>query len=937
MTRGTQNEETRLMAAVLMRRSVAAATLATLVTGVAPMAVSLAAPSTFAASSITTDPAPDSSNVVAANRPKIVATFNDTPASGSITLTENGGSSTNLCGTPVINQQKHTVTCQPKSDLDTTKKYDAVGTATDSAGHKAKTATLTFTVDYPVLDGPSSAPVPNGTLTGGGENIVAAFNEAVTGNDKTTAPDGAFKLFEVNADGSRGLQLGGAITFDDTPVVGSGKTVTFNPTANLANGRYEAVLFVHGQLSNGDPNPDATGQADYSVFINNSAPFNLNIPVPQYRDSTGATRPFANTANNTAFPFSGFAAPGLTVTVSVTDPKDPNPLTNSYSDSADVAPCASAPSCPWTVPVDISGMTSPQNDVDWTASVQDVNGQPSSNPPTATASKQSPKATFDVDYSAPPTPTVAKGSEPAISSDSKTVTVSATESGTTDVVSYLVTITDGEGNKVTPSIPSQNQNLPATPIDVTSLDDGQLSIIIQAVDDVGNVSKPQSSPYHVTKDVGLEPNLGTSILSSDSGDTTFVEAEQESVSSPTKVTVGFTQNIKQSYQDQTKLPPATNDSSMCIASQNGNCIQGNAATVSSDHRSISMKVTSKLADGTYEVQVHTYSQGNCPDKTVQNSQGYNCEQFAGIVKDPNTGQPFTFTVDSTKPVVTITSFTNPVTAKNEKNVSVKGTVDKKVSTVQLLITSSGSSTAKLLANAAITQTTWAAGPLDLSSLPDGRLTIRATAKKSNGLAGHDTAHAKMQAHLSVLSETTNHHKVTAGHAIKISGHLSDETGQAIAHVDISVRPRFSTGHFGKAQTVVTDASGRYVAKFVPKHSATYYARYDGSPQHDGAKTHTARTLVRFKVAFTSPDQGARVSSPVSISGKVSPHRKGALVSIYLRTGSGKKLVGTARLNKHSHFRTKVALPAGKDKIFASVKKASRNLAGKSRLLTLHVS
>src|SRR4051794_29277877 len=111
------------MAAVLLRRSVAAATLATIATALVPAAVSVAAPSAFAASSITTEPAPDS-GVVAANRPTIVATFNDTPASGSIKLTENGGSSSNLCGTAVIDAQKHQVRCQPSSDLGDGKKYD---------------------------------------------------------------------------------------------------------------------------------------------------------------------------------------------------------------------------------------------------------------------------------------------------------------------------------------------------------------------------------------------------------------------------------------------------------------------------------------------------------------------------------------------------------------------------------------------------------------------------------------------------------------------------------------------------------------------------------------------------------------------------------------------------------------------------------------------
>src|SRR4051794_24610990 len=177
------------MAAVVLRRSVAAAALATIATSIVPATLAHAA--AFAATSITTKPAPDSSNVVAANRPQVVATFNAAPASGSIKLTVHGGDTTNLCGTPVIDQSKHTVTCQPTDDLDTTKSYDAYGTATNSAGDKAKTSTLTFTVDYPVLDGDNSTPTPGGSFIDGSQDLTAAFSEGISGDDKTFDAKGA--------------------------------------------------------------------------------------------------------------------------------------------------------------------------------------------------------------------------------------------------------------------------------------------------------------------------------------------------------------------------------------------------------------------------------------------------------------------------------------------------------------------------------------------------------------------------------------------------------------------------------------------------------------------------------------------------------------------------------------------------------------------------
>jgi hypothetical protein len=383
---------------------------------------------------------------------------------------------------------------------------------------------------------------------------------------------------------------------------------------------------------------------------------------------------------------------------------------------------------------------------------------------------------------------------------------------------------------------------------------------------------------------------------------------------------------------------------MCIASQNGNCLQSSAATVNSDNHSISMSVKDPLADGLYEVRVTTYSAGNCPNKTVLNSNGYKCESFSGLVTDPNSGQPFQFRVDSSKPTIAITTFPNPVTAKNEKNVNISGTVSKTASTVQLIISSSGG-TSKLLYNATITPRSntsdptadWASGPLDLSSLPDGKLTIKATAKKSNGTTAHDTAHAKMAAHLSHLTAAVSRSRAVAGKQLKVSGVLTDEHHNPIANAVVNVRPRFAPGDFGKAVAAVANGNGAYTAKVTAKRNATYVAKYDGSPQHDGVKATTKRVLVHYAVTITAPNFGDNVSSPVTVKGKVAPHHKGAMVTIYRHTSSGNVVVGKDRLNKHSRFSAKVVLPPGKDVIFAKVTKSSHNLAGKSKRLTLHVS
>ena len=820
----------------------------------------------------------------------------------------------------------------------------------------------------PAIDKSASIPAPNGSLATTGSDISAVFDQQITGQDgdsgtkcKDTsgATQCAFVLYEVNADGSRGVRLPGTTSFTSSgnPVTGVQDTVVFHHNFALVNGAaYEAVVQVFGVDSNGKKVASMVTNLDYKVFVNTTAPYNLS--APQY----------ANTQNNTAFPLSGFAPSGFTVTVTVPNSSDPSGL-HDASASTFVEPCASAPLCPWTAAVDISGFSSPQSNVNWSASEQDANGNPSSGIETSAPAS----AKFTIDYSKPDIPS--SNPTPKVTSDATTHTatlsVNATEAdnaNTTDVTSYLITVTDPSNNKITQTFQSSGNDLPAKTMDVSGLDDGQLTVLIQAVDSHGNVSDsscasvPPNSPCskysdsNLVKTAGLAPSLDTSVLTTSGGDTTFTQVQQgQSVLSPSKVTVGFTQTIKESWMDCCgggSGPPTTHHSSMCIATPNGNCIQSGTPTVASDNKSISMKVGSKLADGSYAVRVLTYSQSNCPDLTPADYANPNgrrpsdCEQYNDLVRVPGTGAPgtvFTFTVSSTKPTITIDSYTHPVTAKNEKSAAFSGTVTKSVSSVQLLVKSSGSST-KLFFPAVVTQptnsadpnATWSVSGADLSSLPDGTLTIKATAKTSSGLTGTATKQAQMKAHQAVLTEKANKGKVTFGHHVKVTGKLTDAAGAAISGENVTVKAKYRSGS-SKAITAITDSTGHYAAFITPKHNATLVASYAGSPQHDGVTVRTAKVGVRFAVKFTSPKNGASTSSTVHVAGTVKPSHAGASVTFYRQTSSGKVVVGHATLNKKSQFSATLVLPPGTDKIFATVKATKSNLAGKSNLLTLHVS
>lgn len=931
------------MAGLFARRSTLTAAVAALATVVTPFSgAALGAPAAFSASSITTSPAPDSNNVVQANRPQIIATFSDDLASSStITLTEKG-KSTNLCSSFQVSDTH--VRCTPSADLSLDKTYDAVGHGVSKSGAKADTDKLEFTVDYPKFDGDNSAPVPNGAVVSGNEALTAQFNEEVTGNKDTHAADGAFKVFEVNPDGSRGTQLPGTIAFPSSPITGSDNSVTF--TGSLTNGKYEAVILVNGVNSDGNINHAATGTADYYFFIDNRPPANLSSPA------------YANNVNDTAFPFSGTAAPGLTVNVTVPDTSDPTGLSDATG-SGVVPTCDAAPDCPWTVEVDVSGLGDSADDsahpgqkkadIDWTANTSDA------------ASKTSAGAAgppFAKDTSAPSQPTVKQPKDG--SSVTTTVPVEATDNtaSPSDVTSYHVTVTDPENNTVEQDIPANaSHDLAPTTVDISPLDDGDLTVLIQAQDAAGNRSDapsqfpPGQTPSpHVTKKTSFLPNLSTSTLTGGGADTTFTDATTHAVHSPSKVTLKFSQTVTLSYTDNSKLMNTSHKSSMCVATLQGNCVAGGAPTLTDDKHGIVITLANPLPDRSYTIVATTYAAGLCPDVNPGGTD--NCQQdggrFSGQVQDPSTGQPFTFTVDTTPPTVAVTTISpKPITASGVTNVTISGTVSPDVDAargVQLVLKSSGGGARRIVqagvtpAASGASAATWSATGIDLSAMPDGTLTVTAKAFDTAGNSGTDKATAKLAAHRSKLTSSVSDGRIGYGHAVTVHGRLTDPNGDGIVSATITIQPRLDSGRKGRPTTATTDSKGRWSVLAAPQHNTTYTASYAGStttPLHDAVSNHHARVRVHARIVITSPDAG-KVSSPVKVKGKVSPRKRGTLVKLYRKTAHGRKLLGTDRLNRHSHFSIRTKLPKGKIRIFATVGATRSNLGDTSPKLRLRV-
>lgn len=907
------------MATLSARRSAAVAVAAVAATIASPL-TGAASAAAFAATGITTQPKPDSSNVVAANRPTVIASFNANLANtSSITLTVKGDS-TNLCNAFTVKDKD--VSCAPTADLDKSKTYVAVGHGVSTSGAKADTKPLEFTVDYPAFEGDKSTPIAGGSVIDGSETLTAQFDEPVVADKNVPG----FRVFEYSSTSGRGDEIPGTVSYGGNPLTGSDGTVSYKANAPLQPGGYEAVVFVHGDDGSGGPAPDALGTADYRFWVDNTAPSQLLVGNCFFNGQDGKC--YANNQNSPKMQFTGVAAPGLTVKVTVPN-SSTSPLASDATGSALVQPCGTAPSCPWKVTVDISGNDDNSNQ-SWSAQASDSSGA---------TTPSSEGGHFTKDTTKPDAPTVSP--TPTISDDSRTVTLGATDAST-DVGAYVVTITDPEGNSIAPTYPAVNHNLPTQTIDVTGLDDGTLSIIVQAQDNAGNLSDAQSSPFKVKKDQGVFPNLNTSTLSTPAGDTTFLEAEGHAVQPPSKVTLRFTQPIKASRT--VGFPQQTEKSSMYISTPNGNLAVGGTVKFTDDGRGMTLDVPKdKLVDGhTYGIHAVALSKNNCPNGSTSDPNPP-CDKFQGVVKDLATGHNFTFTIDNTPPTVAVTKISpDPIGPDDVGSVSVSGTVSPDARTVQLAITSSGGKGTRV-ASATVTPpssagspATWSADGLDLSAIPDGHLTVLAKATDEVGLVGRAKGKATLAAHVSTLTARVDDHRVKYRKAVTVSGRLTDEHGDPIADATISVEPKFDNGRRGAAQNALTDDHGRWSLVETPKQNSKFIATYAGSttsPIHDAAKD-GARTYVHAFLKFTKPGKGDSVGHNVRVKGKVKPNKKHEKVRIYLKTGHGKKLLGTDRLNKHSRWSLKVHLPAGKDRLIAKIGKTEGNLGGRSATLTL---
>ena len=661
---------------------------------------------------VTSVPAP-SNGFVQANRPTFVGTFTGTITDASTMSVTQAGKPVDC--PPVITGAK--ISCTPSVDLVNGKTYTVSAHGIAAADHAAADAGPTDFADaHPTLS--ASAPGFGGSIVSG--PLSATFANADSSIGISTDPaKSTFQVYDL-FNGSRGNRLNGSVTYTQSSpgtVLGGGSaTDTINFSGSLQPGEYEAVIHVDGTTSSGGDNPAAFDDEDFNFWVTNAPPTALHAPA------------VINNVNETSAQFAGEASPGLTETVTVNG-KSTNVVGQeqnvSVTGSVVVPNCSSAPSCPWTAKVDVSGLN--DGTLTWTAVGKDHNGN---------ATQSANGAAVQKDTTAPTVDAVTAPSPPQ---GSNAVSVSATSSSA-DVVSYDVTITDAENNKVGPTtVGASNHNLPATSFSLQGLDDGQLTVSVVARDGAGNVSAPVTA--NPTKNVGLQPELTLSNVTAGGTAMSFLEASIHPIQSPTKMTLHFTEPIIASWTDNSKQPTGsggtTYKSTMCLRDIHGNCVNA-TVTFPSDGHSMTANIPSRLAESSYTVTATAWPGAFCKDVSYSPtgaSPDPRClnGRFSGTVT--NNGQPLTFVVDTTPPRAPTIFMPSLIDASSIHSVGVHGTGDPG-STILVKVTSSGGG-GLVIANpqgqptAVGSNGTWSFAT-DFIALPDGTLNVSAVASDAAG-------------------------------------------------------------------------------------------------------------------------------------------------------------------------------------------------------------
>lgn len=609
--------------------------------------------------------------------------------------------------------------------------------------------------------------------------------------------------------------------------------------AALANGGYsvnglnlsslnDGTLTVTAVATDVAGNPSAAG----------STTTRKDVLPPQ---ATTVVKPaFVNLANVAAVPISG-VVPGSgtdlgTVVLTITDTG-----AGQVDKTATVAPNGT-----WSVSADLSSLA------DGAISILAVAKDTAGNPGLAT----SPTPTMTKDTVVPGSPATTATPDPlnhsyALAQSPTPVpftvggTVAAPDSGVAGLTA-AITVSDADAAtsdlSFVADVVSDAFAHDFTYAQVSGLTDGQLTIRVIITDAAGNSGV--STVSHVTKDL-----TALAITSSAPAAGSFIQ-------SASTVVVSFNEAL------------ATAISSSEITVKKGGVTLAGSNTPSNGNRTLTFTPASApLSEGLYDVFVKATDVNDSTD-----------------VLEPGVTPTFSFTVDATAPVMpTLTSVANPVTAANKTAVPVSGNATEQFLTVSVTI--SGTSGTPVTATAVSGAGGAYTIPVNVSSLPDGVLTVGSAS--STDRAGNvspvssATLTTTKDATLPVVAPLSATATDYAHPSTTISGSVSEPVGSTVAisatdgtHTVSGTAP-VSAGSFSGTLNTVTFNAGQFTVTVTATDTVGNVGTASVVTTHDTA---TPPTAAPTGVSALANDRAATVS--FTAVPNTAPGNGGASISSY---------------------------------------------------------
>lgn len=582
--------------------------------------------------------------------------------------------------------------------------------------------------------------------------------------DVTSLDDGTLTASVVGVDGAGNPSTAATTTATKDAGVPAMPTVTISPkpinastTTVTVSGTAEKSSAVHIVLSDGaQPTPNTltfdtvadgtTGAYTHGFAISSLVDGTITATVTA-TDAVGNTSPagtdsttkdtvtpnppanldapaYANIANSSSYPISGTAEPDSTVTVTLSDDS---------AHSFQVQTTAAHSDGSWSISPNLTSHSFADGGLHISVTATDAAGN-ASTPTTADRTK---------DTVAPAAARIDSHTNPVNAGNQTAVGVAGTAGATESGAGLMLSIDDANDAgtaPVTASMTAANDgSYSFTNIDVSSLDDGQLTFTLSTTDVAGN---PAATTTQVTSP---KDTIALALVS------------RTPASSPTQSPSTVTGTFNE--------PLDTGTSTITVADKTDSLAAG-VTSFSNGNKTIVFTPSSALSEAAspYTVTITGHdAAGDSPTPTV-----------------------FTFTVDNTPPAKPVVStVTNPVNAANQTAITVTGTAEPN-STITLSITD-GTTTVHPT-GAADDGGAWSINDADVSSLADGTLTVTATATDAAGNTSVASDSKTTQKDATppakpVVSTVTN--PITASNftAVAVSGTAEDNASVTVTFTD----------------------------------------------------------------------------------------------------------------------------------------------------------